>query len=196
MTPADLSAVVLAAVTACIEDGDFTGTTPGEAVIDRPKNPEHGDYTTNIAMRLAKPAGKPARDVAEAIATRLRAADGIERADVAGPGFLNITLGAGTLGAAAREIVTAGGEYGRSKDLAGQRINLEFVSANPNGPVHLGHTRWAALGDSLHRLLEAAGAEVSAEHYINDFGEQMRKFGDDALRGGARAAGARRRLSR
>jgi arginyl-tRNA synthetase len=181
VTPADLSAVVIAAVTACIEDGDFTGATPGEAVIDRPKNPEHGDYTTNIALRLAKPAGRPPREVAELLAGRLRAADGIERADVAGPGFLNITLGAGTLGAAAREIVTAGGEYGRSKELAGQRINLEFVSANPNGPVHLGHTRWAALGDSLHRLLEAAGAEVSAEHYINDFGEQMRKFGTTLL---------------
>ena len=99
------------------------------------------------------------------------------RVDVAGPGFLNVTLGAGSLGSLAREIVTAGGEYGRTKDLAGQRINLEFVSANPTGPVHLGHTRWAALGDSLHRLLEAAGADVAAEHYINDFGSQMTKFG-------------------
>jgi arginyl-tRNA synthetase len=177
VTPADLSAAVSAAVAACIDAGDFAGTAPAEVVVERPRNPEHGDYATNVALRLAKPAGKPAREVAEAIAARLRQATGIDRVDVAGPGFLNVTLGAGSLGSLAREIVSAGGEYGRTKDLAGQRINLEFVSANPNGPVHLGHTRWAALGDSLHRLLEAAGAEVASEHYINDFGSQMTRFG-------------------
>ncbi len=186
MTPADLSAAVVAAVAACIDAGEFAGTAPGEVVIERPRNPEHGDYATNIALRLAKPAGKPAREVAEAIAARLRETAGIDRVDIAGPGFLNITLGAGTLGGLARDIVTAGGRYGCSDDLAGQRINLEFVSANPNGPVHLGHTRWAALGDSLHRLLEAAGAEVSAEHYINDFGTQMARFGASLM---ARAHG-------
>ncbi len=186
MTPADLSAAVSAAVAACIDDGAFTGTAPDAVVIERPRNPDHGDYATNIALRLAKPAGKPAREVAESIAERLRETTGIERVDVAGPGFLNITLGAGTLGVLAREIVSAGGEYGRSKELAGQRINLEFVSANPNGPVHLGHTRWAALGDSLHRLLEAAGAEVASEHYVNDFGAQMARFGRSLL---ARAHG-------
>ncbi|HEY2299790.1 MAG TPA: arginine--tRNA ligase [Jatrophihabitans sp.] len=177
MTPEDLAAAITRAVSACVESGDFTGTTPENVVVERPKNPDHGDYATNVALRLAKPAGKPAREVAEAIAARLRTADGIASVEVAGPGFLNITLGAGSLGAVAKEIVTAGGSYGRSKDLAGQRINLEFVSANPTGPVHLGHTRWAALGDSLHRLLEAAGADVVAEHYINDFGSQLTKFG-------------------
>jgi arginyl-tRNA synthetase len=177
VTPEDLAAAITRAVSACLESGDFTGTTPENVVVERPKNPEHGDYATNVALRLAKPAGKPAREVAEAIAARLREIDGIESVDVAGPGFLNITLGAGTLGAVAKEIVSAGGSYGRSNDLAGQRINLEFVSANPTGPVHLGHTRWAALGDSLHRLLEAAGADVEAEHYINDFGSQLTKFG-------------------
>ncbi len=186
MTPADLSAAVLAAVAACIAAGAFDGTTPSEVVIERPRNPEHGDYATNVALRLAKPARKPGREVAEAIAERLRETTGIDRVDVAGPGFLNITLGAATLGELARQIVSAGGEYGRSKDLAGQRINLEFVSANPNGPVHLGHTRWAALGDSLHRLFEAAGAEVSSEHYVNDFGAQMQRFGRSLL---ARAHG-------
>ncbi len=178
VTPAELAAAVRVCVTAGIEAGEFAGAAPAEVVIERPKNPEHGDYTTNVAMRLAKPAGKPARDVAELIATRLRDLDGIAKVDVAGPGFLNITLAAGTLGAVARDIVEAGAGYGRSGELAGQRINLEFVSANPTGPVHLGGTRWAALGDSLHRLLEAAGAEVAAEHYINDFGSQMTKFGD------------------
>jgi arginyl-tRNA synthetase len=176
VTPAELSAAVIAAVAAGLDAGEFAGTAPAEAVIDRPKNPEHGDYATNIALRLAKPAGRPAREVAELIAARLRETEGIDRVDVAGPGFLNITLGAGTLGEITRLIVSAGSEYGRSSELAGQRINLEFVSANPTGPVHLGHTRWAALGDSLRRLLEAAGAEVTAEHYINDYGSQIDKF--------------------
>jgi arginyl-tRNA synthetase len=177
VTPEDLAAAITRAVSACLESGDFPGTAPENVVVERPKNPDHGDYATNVALRLAKPAGRPAREVAEAIAARLRTDDGIESVDVAGPGFLNITLGAGSLGAVAKEIVTAGGSYGRTNDLAGQRINLEFVSANPTGPVHLGHTRWAALGDSLHRLLEAAGADVVAEHYINDFGSQLTKFG-------------------
>jgi arginyl-tRNA synthetase len=177
VTPDDLSAVVRASVAAAITGGDFAGAAPTEVVVERPKNPEHGDYTTNVALRLAKPAGRSAREVAEALAARLRTEAGIARVDVAGPGFLNITLAAGTLGAVAREIVEAGPVYGRSSTLSGLRVNLEFVSANPTGPVHLGHTRWAALGDSLHRILEAAGADVTAEHYINDFGSQMEKFG-------------------
>jgi arginyl-tRNA synthetase len=115
--------------------------------------------------------------VAELIAARLRQADGIAKVDVAGPGFLNITLAADSLGALAKQIVETGAAYGRGDALAGARVNLEFVSANPTGPVHLGHTRWAALGDSLRRILEAAGAQVTAEHYINDFGSQMTKFG-------------------
>ncbi|MDT4912125.1 MAG: arginyl-tRNA synthetase [Pseudonocardiales bacterium] len=156
-------------------------TIPFQVVIERPKNPEHGDYTTNVAMRLAKPTGQPARMVAEAIAARLRDAEGIAKVDVAGPGFLNISLAAASLGAVAHDIVEAGASFGRSNELAGQRINLEFVSANPTGPVHLGHTRWAALGDSLRRLLQAAGAEVAAEHYINDYGAQMDKFAASLL---------------
>jgi arginyl-tRNA synthetase len=177
VTPADLSAAIRAAVAAAIEAGDFPGAVPDEVVVERPKNPEHGDYATNAALRLAKPAGRPAREVAEAVAARLRRTDGVEKVDVAGPGFLNITLASGSLGEAARRIVEAGAAYGRGDALAGRTVNLEFVSANPTGPVHLGHTRWAALGDSLHRLLEAAGAAVTAEHYINDFGSQMTKFG-------------------
>jgi arginyl-tRNA synthetase len=176
VTPAELSAVVRASVDAAIGAGDFAGEVPPEVVVERPKNPEHGDYATNVALRLAKVAGRPAREVAELIAARLREADGVAKAEVAGPGFLNITLAADSLGAVARQIVEAGAAYGRSDELAGRRINLEFVSANPTGPVHLGHTRWAAIGDSLHRLLEAAGAEVTAEHYVNDFGSQMTKF--------------------
>jgi arginyl-tRNA synthetase len=177
VTPADLSAVVRACVAAAIEAGEFSGTVPDEVVVERPKNAEHGDYATNVALRLAKPAGRPAREVAELIAAHLRQADGIAKIDVAGPGFLNITLAADSLGALAKQIVETGAAYGRGDALAGARVNLEFVSANPTGPVHLGHTRWAALGDSLRRILEAAGAQVTAEHYINDFGSQMTKFG-------------------
>jgi arginyl-tRNA synthetase len=177
VTPADLAAAVRSGVRAAIDAGELAGEVPAEVVVERPKNPEHGDYATNVAMRLAKGAARPPRAVAEIIAARLRECDGIAKVDVAGPGFLNITLAAGSLGALAREIVEAGEAYGRSKQLDGLRVNLEFVSANPTGPVHLGHTRWAALGDSLHRLLEAAGAEVTSEHYTNDFGSQMGKFG-------------------
>jgi arginyl-tRNA synthetase len=176
VTPAELSALVRACVAAAVEAGEVAAEVPAEVIIERPKNPEHGDYTTNVALRLAKPAGRPAREVAEVIAARLRESAGVAKVDVAGPGFLNITLAAATLGAVAHEIVAAGVAYGQSDELAGQRINLEFVSANPTGPVHLGHTRWAALGDSLHRLLEAAGADVTAEHYINDAGSQLAKF--------------------
>jgi arginyl-tRNA synthetase len=176
VTPTELSAAVSAAVQACLEAGEFPGEAPAEVAVERPKNPEHGDYAANIALRLAKAAGKPAREIAEAIAARLRDADGIAKVDVAGPGFLNITVASGSLGQLARSIVEAGESYGRSTQLAGRKINLEFVSANPTGPVHLGHTRWAALGDSLRRLLEAAGAKVTAEHYINDFGSQLDKF--------------------
>jgi arginyl-tRNA synthetase len=178
MTPVELSEAVVSAVRACIDAGDFAGEPPAEVHVERPKNREHGDYATNVALRLAKGAGNPPRALAEAIAARLQAAPGIARVDVAGPGFLNITLAAGSLGELARQIVETGESYGRSDQLAGQRVNLEFVSANPTGPVHLGHTRWAALGDSLHRLLEAAGAEVTAEHYINDHGNQLDKFAE------------------
>jgi arginyl-tRNA synthetase len=176
VTPADLSAATLAAVAACLRAGEFRGTTPAEAEIERPKNPDHGDYATNVALRLAKPAGRPAREVADAIAARLRETVGIARVDVAGPGFLNITLAAGSLGEVARTVVTAGTAYGRGTTLAGQTLNLEFVSANPTGPVHIGAVRWAAVGDALARLLEASGAAVSREYYFNDAGSQIERF--------------------
>ena len=177
MTPADLAAAVRAAVAAALDAGDFAGSVPDEVVIERPKNPEHGDYATNVALRLAKAAGRPPREVAEAIAARLRAADGIAQVDVAGPGFLNITLAAGSLGGLARDDRRAPATaYGRSDALAGQPLNLEFVSANPTGPVHIGAVRWAAVGDALARLLEASGAEVTREYYFNDAGSQIERF--------------------
>lgn len=145
--------------------------------VERPKIKEHGDYATNVAMQLAKAARKSPREVALIIAARLAEHDGIENVDVAGPGFLNITLSSAAQGEIARVIVQAGEGYGHSDTLSGQKINVEFISANPTGPLHLGHTRWAAVGDAIARVLKAAGAEVSREFYINDRGAQMDKFG-------------------
>jgi arginyl-tRNA synthetase len=181
VTPSDVSAAVIAAVRAAVTAGELTVDVPSAVTVERPRNKDHGDYATNTALQLAKPAGRPPREVAEVIAARLRDHPGIEGVDIAGPGFLNIRLSHGAQGELARTIVTAGGDYGHSDTLAKERVNLEFVSANPTGPVHLGHTRWAALGDALHRLLEAAGAEVTSEHYINDAGSQMDKFGQSLL---------------
>src|SRR4051812_41507695 len=137
-------------------------------------------------MQIAKQAGRPPRDIAEVVAARLRERPGIASVDVAGPGFLNITLDEAAAGALAGTVVEAGAEYGRSDVLAKQRINLEFVSANPTGPLHLGGTRWAAVGDSLARLLEASGADVTREYYFNDHGAQLDRFAQSLL---ARAHG-------
>ena len=186
MTPADLALAVAAAVRGAVEAEELPAAVSDvlaaePATVERPKVKEHGDYATNVAMRLAKPAGRPPRDIAEIIAARLREQAGIDTVDIAGPGFLNIRLSQAAQGELARTIVAAGDDYGTSSVLEKERINLEFVSANPNGPIHLGHSRWAALGDSLHRLLEAAGAEVTSEHYINDAGVQMLRFGESLL---------------
>ncbi|MFN2517685.1 MAG: arginine--tRNA ligase [Jatrophihabitantaceae bacterium] len=176
MTPADLSGAVRAAVSQCLDAGDFAGTAPMDVVIERPKNSEHGDYTTNVALRLAKAAGQPARDVAASIASRLGATEGIAHVDVAGPGFLNITLAPDALGQIARAILAAGTSFGHGDAFEGQNLNLEFVSANPTGPVHIGAVRWAAVGDALARLLQASGAKVTREYYFNDAGSQIERF--------------------
>ena len=176
MTPEQLQDVVRTAVSGAVGRGVLAVEVPDEVVVERPKNREHGDYATNIALRLAKAAGRPPREVAELLADELRGHDGIARVDVAGPGFLNITLAQGALGQIAVNAVTAGAAYGHSDALAGQRLNLEFVSANPTGPVHIGGTRWAAVGDALGRLLEANGADVTREYYLNDAGAQIDRF--------------------
>ncbi|WP_116452663.1 arginine--tRNA ligase [Blastococcus litoris] len=177
MTPEQLRDVVRTVVAAAVGRGALAVEVPDEVVVERPKNRAHGDYATNVALRLAKAAGRPPREVAGLLATDLAAQPGIAAVDVAGPGFLNITLAQGALGQIAVQAVTAGAGYGRTEVLAGQRINLEFVSANPTGPVTLGSTRWAAVGDALARLLEASGADVSREYYVNDAGAQIERFG-------------------
>jgi arginyl-tRNA synthetase len=155
---------------------------PEQIILDRPKNRDHGDYATSIALTLAKAANLQPRVIAEVIIKTLNENNllvpaGISKVEIAGPGFINITLESASQGSVVIEILTAGKKYGQGQSLAGKKINLEFVSANPTGPIHLGHTRWAAVGDSLGRVLSAAGAQVSREFYINDRGNQMDLFG-------------------
>jgi arginyl-tRNA synthetase len=178
VTPAELAALVLDAARAALAArGLDLSVLPASTSVERPRNPEHGDYASNLALQLAKPTKTPPRELAAAIAENLSEARGIKTVDIAGPGFLNIRLDAAAAGELARVVVTQGQNYGRGTALQNRKINLEFVSANPTGPVHLGHTRWAAVGDSLGRILEAAGAQVTREHYTNDAGAQLERFG-------------------
>ncbi|GDX22704.1 arginine--tRNA ligase [Actinomycetes bacterium] len=158
--------------------GALIADAPESVPLERPKNREHGDYATSIALALAKSAGKPPREIAELIATGLRSLEIIDRVDIAGPGFINITLAKATQGAIVINILENNVKFGIGNELASVKVNLEFISANPTGPLHLGHTRWAAVGDALARVLSAAGAEVSREFYINDRGVQMDLFGE------------------
>ncbi len=170
-----------------MERGSDPGVLPDEVTVERPRNPEHGDYATNVAMQVAKKAGMNPRELAGLLAEALSAADGIDSAEVAGPGFLNIRLAAAAQGVIIEKILTAGERYGTADTLAGAKINLEFVSANPTGPVHLGGTRWAAVGDALGRILIAQGAEVTREYYFNDHGAQIDRFANSLV---AAATGA------
>ena len=186
MKPEDLSALLSAVLTDAVDAGDLPAAlreeiTPARVKVERPRSREHGDWATNVALQLGKKAGMAPRDLAGLVAERLTDKPGIAAVDVAGPGFLNVTLDAASAGALAREIVEAGPEYGRNDALAGHTVNMEFVSANPTGPLHIGHTRWAALGDAIARLLRASGADVTAEYYVNDAGNQMNVFADSVL---------------
>ena len=172
-----LSADVQAAVTRAFAAAGFTGQVPTSITLERPKNRDHGDYATSIALQLAKEAGKSPREVAEVLLPEIAKIAGVNAVDIAGPGFINITLNRATQAELVRTILTNKKEYGRGKALHGVAINLEFISANPTGPLHLGHTRWAAVGDALGRVLSAAGAAVTREFYINDRGRQMDLFG-------------------
>jgi len=183
VNPAQLSTAIVAALTQLNEDGRLTlpDGVPATVVVERPRSKEHGDYATNVALQLGKKAGLNPRELAGLLAEELAAADGIAGVDVAGPGFLNITVEAGAQGLVAADIVAAGETYGHTEVLSGQKINVEFISANPTGPLHLGHTRWAVLGDAIGRVLSAAGAEVTREFYINDRGVQMDHFADSII---------------
>jgi arginyl-tRNA synthetase len=189
VTPAELSAALRDALTAAVTAGELSldpADVPAEVRVERPKNRDHGDWATSVALQLAKKAGVPPRDVATLVQQRLLTVEGVKAVDIAGPGFLNITLDAAAAGELARGVVTAGAAFGRATTPRGERINLEFVSANPTGPIHLGGTRWAAVGDSLARVLEAGGATVTREYYFNDHGAQIDRFARSLL---ARANG-------
>jgi arginyl-tRNA synthetase len=184
MNPDDLSAALLAAVRPLAEarrPGSTDGLTAADLSVERPKNRDHGDWASNAALKLAKIVGANPRELAGEIAEALAQTEGIARVDIAGPGFINITLDAATAGSLARTIVEAGAAYGTNESQRGNTINLEFVSANPTGPMHIGHTRWAALGDAMGRVLAASGATIVREFYINDAGVQMDRFGRSVL---------------
>ncbi|MFM5904778.1 MAG: arginine--tRNA ligase [Micrococcales bacterium] len=182
MTPADLSAAIVRILQGLQATGELgAGELPTEVVVERPKSRDHGDWATNVALQLAKKFEMAPRDFAQLVAAKLAETKGITKTDIAGPGFINITLSAGAAGELAKAIVEADKAYGTGNDLAGVKVNLEFVSANPTGPIHMGGTRWAAVGDSLARVFEAQGAQVTREYYFNDHGAQIDRFARSLL---------------
>lgn len=188
MTPADLSAALLDIVTTVVERRREAGAdipelslTAADVPLERPKNRDHGDWASNVAMRLAKKVGVNPRELAEEIAAAASDIEGVASAEVAGPGFINFRLEAAAAGQLAKTIVEQADGYGRGHTYDGLRVNLEFVSANPTGPVHMGGARWAAVGDSLARILQAVGADVTREYYFNDHGSQIDRFARSLL---------------
>lgn len=183
MTPEQLSAAIVDVLATLSREGGLTlpDGPPGAVTVERPRQKEHGDYATNVALQLAKKAGRNPRELAADVQQRLEQVDGIASVEIAGPGFLNIRVEAGAQGVVAEQIVAAGAAYGTSELMAGQNVNLEFVSANPTGPLHLGGVRWAAVGDALGRLFEANGAAVTREYYFNDHGAQIDRFSGSLL---------------
>jgi arginyl-tRNA synthetase len=183
VNPGQLSSTIVAVLEALVADGSLTlpDGVPPTVTVERPRQQGHGDYATNVALQLAKRAGTNPRAFAELVSARLADAEGIAGVEVAGPGFLNITVDAAAQGQVAADIVAAGEAYGSSDAFAGERINLEFVSANPTGPLHLGGVRWAAVGDALGRVFEKTGAKVTREYYFNDHGAQIDRFSSSLL---------------
>ena len=177
MTPADLAELLKSTAAAVLtEHGLDTAVLPATVTVERPRNPEHGDYATNLALQLGKKAGANPRELAGWLAAALAAKDGIAAAEVAGPGFVNLRIEASAQNVLVGDVIAAAGRYGTSQALDGTKVNLEFVSANPTGPIHIGGTRWAAVGDALGRLLSTQGAEVVREYYFNDHGAQIDRF--------------------
>lgn len=177
MNPEDLSVLIKNTAAAVLTEHELDSSVLPETVsVERPRNPEHGDYATNLALQVAKKAGAQPRELAQWLADALAGNDAIDEASIAGPGFLNIRLAAAAQGAIVAQVLNAGAAFGSNTTYQGKKINLEFVSANPTGPIHLGGTRWAAVGDSLGRVLEASGAEVTREYYFNDHGGQIDRF--------------------
>ena len=182
MTPADLAELLRSTAAAVLtEHGLDPAALPAAVTVERPRNPEHGDYATNLALQVGKKVGADPREFAGWLATALAGTDGIAAAEVAGPGFVNLRLETAAQAVIIADIAADGAEYGHSGLLAGRSINLEFVSANPTGPIHIGGTRWAAVGDALGRLLSTQGAQVVREYYFNDHGTQIDRFADSLI---------------
>ncbi|MGD9622861.1 MAG: arginine--tRNA ligase [Mycolicibacterium sp.] len=177
MTPADLAELLKATAAAVlIERGLDVSALPASVTVERPRNPEHGDYATNLALQVGKKVGANPRELAGWLVAELGKQDGIATAEVAGPGFVNLRIDAAAQNVIVGDVIAAGSTYGHSTEMAGRKVNLEFVSANPTGPIHIGGTRWAAVGDALGRLLSTQGAEVVREYYFNDHGAQIDRF--------------------
>ena len=177
MTPADLAELLKSTATAVLAEHDLDlAALPATVTVERPRNPEHGDYATNLALQLGKKVGVNPRELAGWLAAALSERPGISAADVAGPGFVNLRIEASAQNVLVGDVIAAGAGYGNSTALAGLQVNLEFVSANPTGPIHIGGTRWAAVGDALGRLLSTQGARVVREYYFNDHGAQIDRF--------------------
>ncbi|BBY34829.1 arginine--tRNA ligase [Mycolicibacter minnesotensis] len=182
MTPADLAELLKTTAAAVLAEHDLdTAALPATVTVERPRNPEHGDYATNLALQLGKKVGANPRELAGWLAEALERADGIAAAEIAGPGFVNLRIEASAQGAVVANIITAGADYGHSREFDGLNVNLEFVSANPTGPIHIGGTRWAAVGDALGRLLSTQGAAVTREYYFNDHGAQIDRFANSLI---------------
>ncbi|HEY1440095.1 MAG TPA: arginine--tRNA ligase [Mycobacterium sp.] len=182
MTPADLAELLKTTASAVLaQRGLDTAALPPTVTVERPRNPEHGDYASNLALQLGKRVGVNPRELAGWLAEALAQADGVASAEVAGPGFINMRLEASAQAVIVNNVIDAGRDFGHSDVLAGHKINLEFVSANPTGPIHIGGTRWAAVGDALGRLLATQGADVVREYYFNDHGAQIDRFASSLI---------------
>ncbi|NDJ91062.1 arginine--tRNA ligase [Mycolicibacter kumamotonensis] len=182
MTPADLAELLKTTAAAVLAEHDLDpAALPAAVTVERPRNPEHGDYATNLALQLGKKVGVNPRELAGWLADAVTQADGVASAETAGPGFVNIRLDASAQGTIVANIVAAGTDYGHSSEFDGLNVNLEFVSANPTGPIHIGGTRWAAVGDALGRLLSTQGAAVTREYYFNDHGAQIDRFANSLI---------------
>ncbi|MCV7426197.1 arginine--tRNA ligase [Mycobacterium montefiorense] len=182
MTPADLAELLKTTASAVLaEHGLDVSALPATVTVERPRNPEHGDYASNLAMQLGKKVGTNPRELAGWLAEALAGADGVASAEVAGPGFINLRLESSAQAKVVNDVIDAGGRFGHCEELAGRKVNLEFVSANPTGPIHIGGTRWAAVGDALGRLLSTQGADVVREYYFNDHGAQIDRFANSLI---------------
>ncbi|OBH34997.1 arginine--tRNA ligase [Mycobacterium sp. E342] len=182
MTPADLAELLRTTASAVLaERGLDVAALPATVTVERPRNPEHGDYASNLALQLGKKVGANPRELAGWLAEALSGADGVASAEVAGPGFINLRLEASAQAEIVNAVIDAGDTFGHSDTQRGHKINLEFVSANPTGPIHIGGTRWAAVGDALGRLLSTQGADVEREYYFNDHGAQIDRFANSLI---------------